>query len=783
MNLVFSLGIALRRQTSISGTGQPARPVNTVRPVVTGQMQPGQVLSADTGTWMGSPTGYTRQWRRNGAAILGAVAATYTLQAADVGSRISVAVTAANAAGTTVATSLESGPVTAGTDYFVVALQGQSGVKYAATTERNGPFNVPGALRPAITGNLGHIVEKVGDKPEFPAGVSLANGGLVDMEITNATFQTAAGGQIVPRGAYAVAEFMRFMDPAREPVLLVLSKVGTSMGQMMDNADTERGWINAQSAIDYVEATYGPIDLYVHSWYGSEPMGNDYRSTRAVHWMGEQFDGTKHILGQAADNSAPSGGSRAIDRYLFEVNPGGTYDGLLPYNDGTLKIAFAMHPNQNVSPAVRASVEAVFSDPRLSAMSLGTHLIPMSGHIDDAIEDAPLVTLMTMGPPILKALGRTVRTPAITAFAAAADGTFVDVTVSLPNGGNLTTVRAQQGIPAPASPAATYLPVYGFEVAGPSDAETLRVNLPRAAWSATITSPGTGTAPNRTGTVRLVPATPIANGTKITYRQGGAGTEGSDAIPMDQQAFFNYLIEEVPAWRQAGVEWPFPGIEVAAMDTMTALSVGAGLAPLSSLTTAGATPITPAAPPGLAAGDRVLLIAGASGGTPPALPAGWTDIAIGGDGPAGSGAQVSFRVCTRLWQAGDTMPTFTNANYVDLHRLPGSFRIGTVASDFQNGSGATVPGGPAIAPAVSPLSAGTSHRHMVHVAARSSGQAGFGPTVGLVPGGFVRISNEGGQRTTWAKPDPVATIPAVTMPVAFNSTNGGGVLTIEILRP
>jgi hypothetical protein len=59
----------------------------------------GSVCSVTTGQWTGSPTGYTYQWKRDGATNLG-TAATYTLIAADVGGHlITCVVTATNATG------------------------------------------------------------------------------------------------------------------------------------------------------------------------------------------------------------------------------------------------------------------------------------------------------------------------------------------------------------------------------------------------------------------------------------------------------------------------------------------------------------------------------------------------------------------------------------------------------------------------------------------------------------------------------------------------------------
>ncbi len=98
----------------------PDPPVNTALPVISGTARDGQVLSATTGPWTGTPTiTYTFQWRRCNAAgaacadIAGATASTYTQVPADVGSTIRVVVTATNVAGTASATSVQTAVVAA----------------------------------------------------------------------------------------------------------------------------------------------------------------------------------------------------------------------------------------------------------------------------------------------------------------------------------------------------------------------------------------------------------------------------------------------------------------------------------------------------------------------------------------------------------------------------------------------------------------------------------------------------------------------------------------------
>jgi hypothetical protein len=94
-----------------------AAPANTTRPTVSGTARVGQTLTAATGSWSGSPTGYDFQWQRcsssgsDCADIPGATSGTYALVAADEGKTIGVGVTASNADGSSTAYSALVGPV------------------------------------------------------------------------------------------------------------------------------------------------------------------------------------------------------------------------------------------------------------------------------------------------------------------------------------------------------------------------------------------------------------------------------------------------------------------------------------------------------------------------------------------------------------------------------------------------------------------------------------------------------------------------------------------------
>ena len=91
-------------------------PANAVAPAIGGFAQQGQTLQANPGGWTPAGVSFSYQWQRsaNGVtwtSIGGATSSTYTVGAADAGADLRVAVTAANVAGQSTATSAAVGPV------------------------------------------------------------------------------------------------------------------------------------------------------------------------------------------------------------------------------------------------------------------------------------------------------------------------------------------------------------------------------------------------------------------------------------------------------------------------------------------------------------------------------------------------------------------------------------------------------------------------------------------------------------------------------------------------
>lgn len=147
-----------------AGSGSSQRPVATAQPTIAGGFTAGQQLTSSVGTWTGSPTSFAYQWRRcdvtgaNCAAIAGAVSSTYTLSPGDIGTTLSLVVTATSAAGSQTATTVPTGLVaaapipTAATGSFV-SVPGQAGA--VVTTDGRATVTwQPGAVPDGATVTL-----------------------------------------------------------------------------------------------------------------------------------------------------------------------------------------------------------------------------------------------------------------------------------------------------------------------------------------------------------------------------------------------------------------------------------------------------------------------------------------------------------------------------------------------------------------------------------------------------------------------------------------------------
>lgn len=115
-------------------------PANIVAPSISGTANPGQTLTANNGTWSGSPT-YTYQWKRQAVDIPGATSSTYVVRNNDIATDISVAVTATNAGGSASETTSSTAVVYASYETEYTAIQTNATTNsYTAPSTREKQF-------------------------------------------------------------------------------------------------------------------------------------------------------------------------------------------------------------------------------------------------------------------------------------------------------------------------------------------------------------------------------------------------------------------------------------------------------------------------------------------------------------------------------------------------------------------------------------------------------------------------------------------------------------------
>jgi lysozyme len=102
-----------------AGTSPGAQPTNLKPPQILGMAQDGQILTSSVGTWTGSPTKFTYRWRRCNASATSCIAIPHatgphrTLNPDDIGSTLSLVVTATGQGGASSATASPTGVVVA----------------------------------------------------------------------------------------------------------------------------------------------------------------------------------------------------------------------------------------------------------------------------------------------------------------------------------------------------------------------------------------------------------------------------------------------------------------------------------------------------------------------------------------------------------------------------------------------------------------------------------------------------------------------------------------------
>ena len=592
MSLSFSLGIAIRRQTSASATVPPTLfgpPVNVTLPVITGPALVGQVLTVSMGAWMGSPTGYSVQWWRGVVAILGATAASYSLSAADVGSTISASVTAANADGSTLATSVSTVAVSAANSAtVVVGIMGQSEAQYILGADSVWDA-VPNAQRPVITTPNMVMINAAVD--------TALPGTALDYRLTPVTTETVSdlATRTVSASVGALSAALQHITPGTQYAVVDLAVSGTGRQELLTDADLfnpntgaparGRTWAEFEGMVNFARAQGYELDEIHESWYANDTGSiPNFLNKFGAFYMGENGNGTAANIGDVYE--PPSGletAAKTLDHILWDKTAASNAQGRGLFARDRTKLRVYL-PYENMNEASVAGMLTFTGDARVQTFATPQPEISWvmgarSGwHAINNDPDGGIYTLFNYVPGFLKAAGMTVGQPEIVDTTVGPGGAYVDLTVSLPNGGNLTTIRALEGRADPASPTDDYQPVMGFEVqrAGDAIASKLAFVPPsKTSYNAkfrgtvAITDAGTGTGAARTGTVRITPEVPIASGDRLHYLSNYDATliGGGNARRVTHKTWLDALIETVPAWRDTSAPTRYPGIPIAPLLT------------------------------------------------------------------------------------------------------------------------------------------------------------------------------------------------------------------------
>jgi hypothetical protein len=483
----------------------------------------------------------------------------------------------------------DSGTVLSGTNTFgcgdVLMILGQSELHYILDNDSYFNSNL---TRSIDAENLTVILH---DEDDVPSPVTTAR-------ITSGTVTSANAGSL------ALANAFNYILPDRKLMIVDAAHSGTSPFQLWNDASTGRQWSEMMDMVNKARASGSEIGGVIMNWYNApaasiDQMLNDW----APGMFGQLANGTTFTLGTNHSTASESNFRADIDHCFWDADAETSEAGRgiftrdrtklhlmlpMPFNDVADATAQPAFPtNQRMVNAERAGILTFAADSRvqtfLADVGPGTHLADFDEQNTGTSLGIHPNVASPLGipwfanqhlPAVLRQAGQTVSEPLITGTEVINANT-VDVIVSLPNGGNLTTLAALLSISNPSPRPDHHHDVVGFQISRSGDKRAIRRigTGYSSAWTGTITiqDTGTGTGESRTGRVRIVLANNIQTGDILTYLDGqaNANLQGSDEAA---KLFRWMLLETVPAWRNDLANYPFYGIPVRPQTPMAALT-------------------------------------------------------------------------------------------------------------------------------------------------------------------------------------------------------------------
>lgn len=401
---------------------------------------------------------------------------------------------------------------------------------------------------------------------------------------------TVAAGQVNPAMA-AVSALLDYVRPGQLFVLGDAAQGGTGRYSLADDStDGEetpqsRLWGDFTSVVDMIEAEFGPVGHLIECWYNNDAARiTSFRDSFWPFYFGVNADGSPFALGDTVN-------SRRIDHCLYDASVAAGQKGRgvftrdtawhiatpMPFLDAPVDPSPEMDGFSANSPRMReparAAMHALAQDALAQSVNLrvgpsahlcrfggnSTQIHPDTGHADGQV----LMAWPAVAIPLLRASGMTIGEPTIIGTEGPADGSYVDVLVDLPNGGELATLAALRGTEYAGS-APHQQDVTGFEItrAGGQRRPVFRADQADrpASHRGTVAIVDAGSGVPRRGRIRITPLVPFAFGDSVSFLRGQATAVLLE--PRDFDLYPWFPIEHVPALFDASATYPMEGIAV-----------------------------------------------------------------------------------------------------------------------------------------------------------------------------------------------------------------------------
>lgn len=493
-------------------------PVNTVLPTITGTIKEGETITLGNGTWDHMSGGtYARQLFADGVAVTGATGTTFVPTAAEAGKILTLRVGATNAAGGPVYEySLPTVAVApAGSAIQSFGIFGQSNLQYPL-----------GAVSPWDNIVTGRPVITTENMTWF--GTKQGRGVGTDSEFEKFPVTTAnIAARNVSASVGSLSAVLAYAMPGVQFALIDLAVSGTGRRELKFDGTIETGrgrnWPDYEGIIDFARPDIGDLKNILEFWYANDQGSlSNFLNAFAPFYFGE------------AGNGAPASvGVAELDHMLWDITAAGGDRGRGIFARDITKYIPVM-PRPDYSLDKRLGPQAFTEDSRVQTFLGHVSPAPLMGAWDGGhpLADDPdggIYTMHGLAAPIMKAAGMDLKYPEVVGIETGPGGAYVDLVVTLPNGGNLTTIRALEGRGTPAAPIEDYQAVMGVEVKRAADAASARfavvpaTNLKRASkyrGTVAIQDAGTGSGADRRGRARITLQDAVASGDVFNYLKG-----------------------------------------------------------------------------------------------------------------------------------------------------------------------------------------------------------------------------------------------------------------------